>query len=218
MRSKRTLGVVLFEGFELLDVFGPLEMFGLAADEFEIRLISEHGGMVASRQGPKSVCDAAFSTSPSVDLLMVPGGIGTRQEVNNPVLLEWLKTRSQQAELVTSVCTGSALLAKAGVLDGVRATTNKLAFAWASSQSAKVLWQRQARWVEDGKFFTSSGVSAGIDLSLAVIAKLISHQAAEQAANFAEYNWNRDADWDPFAEINGLRVIKANAAGLGDLS
>ena len=65
MRSKRTLGVVLFEGFELLDVFGPLEMFGLAADEFEIRLISEHGGMVASRQGPKSVCDAAFSTSPS---------------------------------------------------------------------------------------------------------------------------------------------------------
>ena len=171
MRSKRTLGVVLFEGFELLDVFGPLEMFGLAADEFEIRLISEHGGVVASRQGPKSVCDAAFSTSPALDLLMVPGGIGTRREVNNPVLLDWLKTRSEQAELVASVCTGSALLAKAGVLDGVRATTNKLAFAWASSQSAKVLWQRQARWVEDGKFFTSSGVSAGIDLALASAAR-----------------------------------------------
>ena len=204
MRSKRTLGVVLFEGFELLDVFGPLEMFGLATDAFEICLISEHGGVVASRQGPKSVCDAAFSTSPALDLLLVPGGIGTRREVNNPVLLDWLKTRSQQAELVTSVCTGSALLAKAGVLDGVRATTNKLAFAWASSQSEKVLWQRQARWVEDGKFFTSSGVSAGIDLSLAVIAKLVSDQAAEQAANFAEYNWNRDADWDPFAELHGL--------------
>ena len=204
MRSKRTLGVVLFEGFELLDVFGPLQMFGMAADDFEIRLISEHGGMVASRQGPKSVSDAAFSTSPALDLLLVPGGIGTRREVNNPVLLDWLKTRSEQAELVTSVCTGSALLAKAGVLDGVRATTNKLAFAWASSQSEKVLWQRRARWVEDGKFFTSSGVSAGIDLSLAVIAKLVSHQAAEQAANFAEYNWNRDADWDPFAELHGL--------------
>ena len=114
MRSKRTLGVVLFEGFELLDVFGPLEMFGLAADAFEICLISEHGGVVASRQGPISVCDAAFSTSPALDLLMVPGGIGTRREVNNPVLLDWLKTRSEQAELVTSVCTGSALLAKAG--------------------------------------------------------------------------------------------------------
>ena len=204
MRSKRTIGVVLFEGFELLDVFGPLEMFGLAADDFEIRLISEHGGVVSSRQGPKSVCDAAFSSSPALDLLLVPGGIGTRREVNNPVLLDWLKTRSEQAELVTSVCTGSALLAKAGVLDGVRATTNKLAFAWASSQSEKVLWQRQARWVEDGKFFTSSGVSAGIDLSLAVIARLVSDRAAEQAANFAEYSWNRDADRDPFAELHGL--------------
>jgi putative intracellular protease/amidase len=204
MRSKRTIGVVLFEGFELLDVFGPLEMFGLAADDFEIRLISEHGGVVSSRQGPKSVCDAAFSSSPALDLLLVPGGIGTRREVNNPVLLDWLKTRSEQAELVTSVCTGSALLAKAGVLDGVRATTNKLAFAWASSQSEKVLWQRQARWVEDGKFFTSSGVSAGIDLSLAVIARLVSDRAAEQAANFAEYSWQRDADRDPFAELHGL--------------
>ena len=203
MRSKRTIGVVLFEGFELLNVFGPLEMFGLAADDFEIRLISEHGGVVSSRQGPKSVCDAAFGSSPALDLLLVPGGIGTRREVINPVLLEWLKTHSEQAELVTSVCTGSALLAKAGVLDGVRATTNKLAFAWASSQSEKVLWQRQARWVEDGKFFTSSCVSAGIDLSLAVIARLVSHQAAEQAANFAEYPW-RDADWNPLAELYGL--------------
>lgn len=203
MRSKRTIGVVLFEGFELLDVFEPLEMFGLAADDFEIRLISEHGGVVSSRQGPKSVCDAAFGSSPALDLLLVPGGIGTRREVINPVLLECLKTHSEQAELVTSVCTGSALLAKAGVLDGVRATTNKLAFAWASSQSEKVLWQRQARWVEDGKFFTSSCVSAGIDLSLAVFTKLVNHQAAEQAANFAEYPW-RDADWDPLAELHGL--------------
>ena len=204
MRSKRTIGVVLFEGFELLDVFEPLEMFGLAADDFEIRLISEHGGVVSSRQGPKSVCDAAFGSSPALDLLLVPGGIGTRREVINPVLLEWLKTHSEQAELVTSVCTGSALLAKAGVLDGVRATTNKLAFAWASSQSEKVLWQRQARWVEDGKFFTSSCVSAGIDLSLAVFTKLVNHQAAEQAANFAEYPWQRDADWDPLAKLHGL--------------
>ena len=171
---------------------------------FEIRLISEHGGVVSSRQGPKSVCDAAFGSSPALDLLLVPGGIGTRREVINPVLLEWLKTHSEQAELVTSVCTGSALLAKAGVLDGVRATTNKLAFAWASSQSEKVLWQRQARWVEDGKFFTSSCVSAGIDLSLAIFTKLVNHQAAEQAANFAEYNWNRNADWDPLAKLHGL--------------
>ena len=204
MASKRTLGVVLFEGFELLDVFGPLEMFGLAADHFEIRLISESGGVVASRQGPKSVCDDSFNTAPAIDVLLVPGGIGTRGEVNNPVMLNWLKERSQQAELVASVCTGSALLAKAGVLDGLRATSNKQAFAWASSQSEKVQWQQQARWVEDGKVFSSSGVSAGIDMALAVIAKLVNQQAAEQAANFAEYSWQRDADCDPFASVVGV--------------
>ena len=170
MRSKRTIGVVLFEGFELLDVFGPLEMFGLAADHFEIRLIAENGGVVASHQGPKSVCDDSFQSAPAIDVLLVPGGIGTRREVNNPVLLDWLKERSKQAELVASVCTGSALLAKAEVLDGLHATTNKMAFAWAASQSEKVQWQKQARWVEDGKVFSSSGVSAGIDMALAVIA------------------------------------------------
>ena len=204
MGSKRTLGVVLFEGFELLDVFGPLEMFGLAADHFEIRLISESGGVVASRQGPKSICDDSFQSAPAIDVLLVPGGIGTRREVDNQVLLDWLKERSQQAELVASVCTGSALLAKAGVLDGLRATSNKLAFAWAASQSEKVQWQQQARWVEDGKVFSSSGVSAGIDMALAVIAKLVSQQAAEDAANFAEYTWQRDADCDPFASVVGV--------------
>ena len=204
MRSKRTLGVVLFEGFELLDVFGPLEMFGLAADHFEICLISQTGGVVASSQGPKSVCDDSFNTAPAIDVLLVPGGIGTRREVGNQVLLDWLKKRTEQAELVASVCTGSALLAKAGVLDGLRATSNKLAFAWASSQSEKVQWQQQARWVEDGKVFSSSGVSAGIDMSLAVIAKLVSQQAAEDAATFAEYSWHRDANCDPFASVVGV--------------
>ena len=204
MASKRTLGVVLFDGFELLDVFGPLEMFGLAADHFEIRLISESGGVVASRQGPKSVIDDQLSNAPALDLLFVPGGTGTRKEVDNPVLLDWLKERSQQAELVISVCTGSALLAKAGVLNGLRATTNKLAFGWATSQSEKVQWQQQARWVEDGKVFSSSGVSAGIDMALAVIAKLVSLQAAEDTANFAEYTWQRDANCDPFAPVVGV--------------
>ena len=204
MTCQRTIGVVLFEGFELLDVFGPLEMFGLAADYFQIRLISQTGGVVASRQGPKSVCDDSFQSAPAIDVLLVPGGIGTRREVNNKVLLDWLKERSEQAELVASVCTGSTLLAKAGVLDGLRATSNKMAFAWAASQSEKVQWQQQARWVEDGKVFTSSGVSAGIDMALAVIAKLVSQQAAEDAATFAEYSWQRDANCDPFASVAGV--------------
>ena len=204
MTSKRSIGVLLFEGFELLDVFGPLEMYGMATDHFDICLVCEHGGVIASRQGPKSLTDCSFRDAQGFDLLLVPGGPGTRQEVGNQVLLDWLKEQSQRATLVTSVCTGSALLAKAGVLDGVRATTNKMAFDWVTSQSSLVQWEKQARWVEDGKFFTSSGVSAGIDMSLAVIAQLVSPELADQAATFAEYEWHRDPSWDPFALLHGL--------------
>ena len=202
--GKRCIGVVLFDGFELLDVFGPLEMYGMAADHFDICLLAENEGSVASRQGPRSVVDYPFSQAPQVDILFVPGGTGTRTEVSNQTLLDWLRVQSQHAEYVTSVCTGSALLAKAGLLDGVSATTNKLSFQWVASQSAKVIWQKQARWVEDGKFFTSSGVSAGIDMALAVIAKLVGQGIAEQAATWAEYDWHRDASWDPFAQLHGL--------------
>jgi len=166
---KRTIGVVLFPGFELLDVFGPLEMFGSAGGHFDIRLVSEDGQNVASRQGPASVVEQAFGDAVRYDILLVPGGQGTRREVNNKTLLSWLKEQAERADYVASVCTGSALLAKAGVLDGVCATTNKMAFDWVTSQRSAVIWEKQARWVEDGKFFTSSGASAGIDMSLALI-------------------------------------------------
>ena len=204
MKSTRSIAVVLFHEFELLDVFGPLEMFGMAHDSFEICMVAERTGEVASRQGPKSVVEHGFSEGRQYDILLVPGGKGTRKEVDNQALLEWLRKQSSGAEYVTSVCTGSAILARAGVLDGVRATTNKRAFAWATSQGDKVDWQKEARWVEDGKFFTSSGVSAGMDMSLALIAKLLGQATAEEVATWTEYEWHRDAGWDPFAKIYGL--------------
>ena len=119
-------------------------------------------------------------------------------------MLDWLRNRSMGAEYVTAVCTGSALLARAGILEGRKATTNKKAYDWATSQSDKVHWIKQARWVEDGKFFTSSGVSAGMDMSLALIAGLFGEDTAVQAATWAEYEWHRDAGWDPFAKVYGL--------------
>jgi transcriptional regulator GlxA family with amidase domain len=204
VKFARSIGVVLFHEFELLDVFGPLEMYGMAPESFEIHTVAEKVGEVASRQGPKSVVEHDFSEGRQFDVLLVPGGRGTRAEVDNPTLLEWLRIQSKGAELVTSVCTGSALLARAGVLDGVRATTNKRSFAWATSQSGKVNWEKEARWVEDGKFFTSSGVSAGMDMSLAVIAKILGREAAEQIAIWTEYEWHSEAGWDPFAKIHGL--------------
>ncbi len=200
----RSIGVVLFEEFELLDVFGPLEMYGMAPESFEIHMVAESGGDVASAQGPKSVVEHEFGEERQYEVLLVPGGGGTRAEIGNPRLLEWLRTQSMGAEYVTSVCTGSALLARAGVLDGVRATTNKQAFAWATSQGDKVKWEKEARWVEDGKFFTSSGVSAGMDMSLAVISRILGQETAEQIAIWAEYEWHSEAGWDPFAKIYGL--------------
>jgi transcriptional regulator GlxA family with amidase domain len=204
MVKKRTIGVVLFPGFELLDVFGPLEMYGIAKAHFDIRMVAQNGGEIGSSQGPKSVADHTFDDAVDYDILLVPGGQGTRREVNNAALLSWLKTQAETVEYMTSVCTGSALLAKAGVLGGVRATTNKAAFQWVTAQGPEVRWQAQARWVEDGKFFTSSGVSAGIDMSLALIAKLHGEETAEKVAAFAEYDWHRDAGWDPFAKLHGL--------------
>ena len=98
-----------------------------------------------------------------------------------------------------SVCSGSAIFARAGLLDGRRATSNKMFFSLASSQSDKVEWVEQARWVVDGSMVTSSGVSAGTDMALAVIADLFGKERALQIAAFTEYQWHQDADSDPFA-------------------
>jgi transcriptional regulator GlxA family with amidase domain len=200
----RSVAVVIFPDFELLDVFGPLEMYGMAPETFHLHLVAEKAGPVASRQGPISVAERAFAENRQYDLLLVPGGQGTRTEVDNPVILDWLAAQAGRAEYVCSVCTGSALLARAGLLDGVRATTNKMAFAWVAAQREQVKWEKEARWVEDGRFFTSSGVSAGMDMSLAMIARILDQQTAEQFACWAEYEWHQDAGWDPFARIHGL--------------
>jgi transcriptional regulator GlxA family with amidase domain len=204
MANPRTLGVVLFPGFELLDVFGPLEAFGHLPERFAIHLVAERPGPVASAQGPKALAEHGLADAPRLDVLLVPGGIGTRSEVDNAVLVDWLRRRTAEAEIATSVCTGAALLARAGVLDGRRATTNKAVFRWVAEQGPRVDWVAVARWVEDGKFVTSSGVSAGIDMALHLIARLESQETAEALARGMEYEWHRDADDDPFAKVWGL--------------
>lgn len=206
MASQKTIGALLFEGFELLDVFGPLEAWGMLATggTWKIVITAESAGAIASAQGPKAVADYPLAACPKLDVILVPGGIGTRKQVLNSGLLEWLKGRSAEAEIVTSVCTGAALLAKAGLLDGREATTNKKAFGWVVEQGPAVRWVRKARWVEDDRFVTSSGVSAGIDMTLAVIARVATPETAERIATGMEYEWHRDAAWDPFAKIHGL--------------
>jgi transcriptional regulator GlxA family with amidase domain len=202
--TERTLGVVLYPGFELLDVFGPLEAFGNVPGTIGVKMVAAQAGPVVSAQGPRAVADHGFADAPKLDLLLIPGGIGTRDAIDDRGLLDWLATRSRSAEIVMSVCTGSALLARAGLLDGQRATTNKAFFQWVADQGPKVEWVRQARWVDAGKFVTSSGVSAGIDMALAVIARLAGRELADNLARMMEYQWHTDADVDPFAKVWGL--------------
>jgi transcriptional regulator GlxA family with amidase domain len=198
------VGAVLFSGFELLDVFGPLEMFGRLGSRAEILMLAAEPGSVRSNQGPACVADRALAGDHALDVLLVPGGMGTRREMLNEALLGELRRQCGKSRYVASVCTGSLLLGSAGVLDGRRATTNKRAFRLVASRCPGVTWVAQARWVEDGNIFTSSGVSAGIDMSLALIERLFDRDTSVAAANDAEYEWHEDKGWDPFARLNGL--------------
>lgn len=205
MSAPLKVGALVFPGFELLDVYGPLEMFGMLQDRVRhnamtITMLAEQAGEIASAQGPKVIADAALGDAGGWDVLLVPGGPGTRREVSNEALLDLLRKRADEARFVASVCTGSALLARAGLLDGKRATSNKLAFDWVRAQGPRVTWIREARWVEDGRYFTSSGVSAGMDMALGLIRHVFGADTSRQVARRAEYLWNDDKTSDPFAE------------------
>jgi putative intracellular protease/amidase len=193
------VAAIVFPGFEVLDLFGPIELLWMPKDAFPISIVAEAKGEVVSAQGVRVVAERAFSDSVEYDILLVPGGLGTRTEVSNPVILNWLRRAEPYARYVTSVCTGSALLAKAGLLDGRRATSNKNAFDWVVAQGRDVNWVREARWVEDGKYFTSSGVSAGMDMTLGFIERILDRPTSERVAKQAEYIWHSESNIDPFA-------------------
>ena len=208
----RTLGILLYEDFELLDVFGPAEMFAYVGEELELLTVAESAGPVRSAQRISAVADHDLESCPQLDLLLVPGGPGTIPALSNETLLEWLRKRAARAEITTSVCSGSAILAKAGLLDGRRATSNKQFFELATSQSEAVDWIWEARWVDAGDFVTSSGVSAGMDMALAVIERLWGAARAENIAALTEYQRQPDAGVDEFARR--LRPREPGASGV----
>lgn len=195
---------MLFDGFELLDFYGPLEMFGLLEGDARITVVAEKIGAVKSAAGPSGMADATMAESNGFDVLLVPGGIGTRKQITNPQFLADLKRLAEASQIVATVCTGSLLLARTGLLDGCKATTNKRVFQLVQTSAPKVNWMAKARWVEDGKYFTSSGVSAGMDMALAVIARLCSREKSLEIASRAEYEWHEDSSGDPFAAAAGL--------------
>lgn len=204
MAGQRIVGAILFPGFELLDVYGPLEMFGVLPDHFRIVTLGETIGPVASAQGPQGVIERSFAYPGPIDVLLIPGGIGTRAAARSPATLEFIRRVQPEVEYLASVCTGSGVLAASGVLDGRRATSNKMAFDWPRSMGPGVEWVPEARWVVDGNVVTSGGVAAGMDMALALIARLLGDETAIAVARETEYEWHRDAGWDPFARLAGL--------------
>lgn len=165
---------MLFPEFETLDVFGPVEVLGHCAG-YSLDYYSMEGGIVISSQGV-AVMTKPIAQAERSGVLFIPGGQGTRPLV-----------------------TDARFLAAAHFLDGRKATSNKRAFQWVSNVSRAVLWQPKARWVKDGNCYTSSGVSAGIDMALGFIADQQGRSEAESIAEAIEYVWQSDAEIDPFA-------------------
>lgn len=196
----RRISIVLFDGFELLDVCGPVELLS-HVEGITLDFVGPEAGLVSSAQGLRVECGRSFRelSKEPIDILLVPGGPGTRALVDDESFISWLSATGAKAQLVTSVCTGSALLAKAGLLEGYRATGNKVAFEWTRTFGTTVAWQPKARWVEDRDRWTSSGVAAGMDMTAALIASLCGPEARDRALAKAEYSANTDSDSDPFA-------------------
>jgi putative intracellular protease/amidase len=204
----RRVAVVLFNGFTVLDVYGPVQAFascrvqqpdGTRQPLFELFSMAEQAGVVKPGEGPPSYAEYSFVDAPNYDMLLIPGGFGTRAAVTNETFLKRLAEASQRATVTTTVCTGSALLARTGLLDGRPATSNKIAWDWVVQQGPRVKWMRKARWVDAGTIVTSSGVSAGIDMALSLIARLHGRDMALASARNMEYIWHDDAADDPFA-------------------
>ncbi len=192
------INILLFNKFETLDAFGPVEIFG-KVKEFSIEYFSVMGGLVESSQN-FSIPTKPVASAEKDSVLLIPGGEGTRSLVNDSEFLFSLKQAVEKSRFCLSVCTGSALLAKAGLLDGIKATSNKRAFEWVKTNSEKTIWTEHARWTADGKFYTSSGVSAGMDMALGFVADILGKARAKEIARHIEYAWNEDPASDDFSE------------------
>ena len=193
--------VILFKDFETLDVFGPVEILGRLTDYLSLHFVSQSGGIITSTQGVPVVTGTISDISQSGQIVLIPGGLGVMDLLRDEHFINDLKFLAKRAEHILTVCTGSILLAKTGLLSGKKATSNKRLFSWAVQESPDVLWVKKARWVRDGQIYTSSGVSAGMDMTLGFVADLLGCDIARQQSIEIEYDWKEDAGWDPFSEI-----------------
>ncbi|MCG3163452.1 MAG: Isonitrile hydratase [Acidobacteria bacterium] len=197
----RKVAILIFDEVEVLDFCGPFEVFavtgrGPGQPHFEVFTVAEKSGPVIARNGLSVNPRYTISDCPQSDILVVPGGYGTRREMNNQPLIEWIKATDAKAELIMSVCTGSLLLAKAGLLEGSSATTHWAAMDLLRESAPNTEVRADKQFVDNGRVLSSAGISAGIDLSLHVVAKLLGDDVAEQTAQWMEYkHWKGSEYW-----------------------
>lgn len=194
----RTLAILIFDEVEVLDFCGPFEVFSVSnrftdPAAFRVLTVAEHPRPVRTRGGLSVNPHHQLSDCPQPDLLLVPGGQGTRHEMHNPVLRKWIRETAGHAEFVLSVCTGSLLLATAGLLDGREVTTHHGSFELLRQTAPRATVLENRRFVDSGNVVCSAGIAAGIDMSLQVVNRLMGGTVAEQTARQMEYPWNRDA-------------------------
>lgn len=194
--EKTPLNVFLFEGFETIDAMGPVEMLAYAG-VYDIRFYGMIAGVVKSAQGVPVAVEAVEKADPE-GLLLLPGAAPQWLKLP-PEFFTRVKTLAEQAPWVLTVCTGSVLLGRTGLLNGRRATTNKNAVPMALKTLPSVRWQKSARWCVDGKFYTSSGLTAGMDMALGFLADRFGAEKADAVAQYTEYVRSADPTKDPFA-------------------
>ncbi len=191
----RNVAILLFDDVEVLDFCGPFEVFAVSRDYndgetalFNVYTVAAEDRPVIARNGLSVNPAYTLATCPEPAIIIIPGGRGTRTAIYDDALLGWIKQHDAHTDLTLSVCTGSLLLARAGLLDGLAATTYHTAFDLLQSLAPSVTVRRGERFVDNGRVITSAGISAGIDMSLHVVEKLHGAEQARWTARHMEYD------------------------------
>lgn len=189
---KKNVAILIFDDVEVLDFAGPFEVFAVADElhdhtAFHTFTLGLKPGTVRARNGLKVVPDFTLENCPPPHLIVIPGGKGRRALMQMPALHEWLRMKSRHAEIVMSVCTGAFVLARAGLLDGLRVTTHHASIAELRDFAPHLEVVENARFIDEDKIVTCAGISAGIDGSLHVVARLLGKTAADRTAAHMEY-------------------------------
>ena len=191
---QRTVALLLFPDVEVLDFAGPFEVFSLAATEaspspFRVITVAATHGSLKAVGGLQVTPDCDLDDCPPPDILLIPGGQGSRQAMKDVKIMAWLSRQARDAEIVASFCTGALLLGTLGLLDGLRATTHWTAMAELRATSSRIDVQPQARFVDNGKILTSAGISAGIDMSLYLVDRLCGRALVDRVVAEMQYDW-----------------------------